>query len=78
MEKQNENEIKTEQPVTLQERWRSDEGLSNGGVFEVKESPCKSCKFARPDTVESCQVYSPLPWDFLTGKAECPDYRSRS
>ncbi len=78
MGNQNENQTKTEQSVTLQERWQSDEELSSSGVLKVKESPCKSCKFARPDTVESCQVYSPIPWDFLTGKEECLDYKSRS
>ena len=45
--------------------------------LEIVDSPCESCRFANPENLESCKVYSPVPWEFRTDEVECPDYQAK-
>lgn len=71
------NEKEEPRTLTLEERWQMDEEMQKeyGSNYLLFEPQCRSCRFAKEGTTESCQKYDEIPWEILTVQKRCPHCR---
>ena len=71
------NEKEELRTLTLEERWQMDEEMQKeyGNNYLLFEPQCRSCRFAKEGTTESCQKYDEIPWEILTVQKRCPHCR---